>query len=176
MDERPTHWFEDRAVAPTSNNRKVLRENRAPTAKDAMGFGFLLVALLGSAWTTLIGILGIEVGVDEGPRVLAYLGTVAVSCAVIAAALGFSRRFKRAADVAFLTAGVLALAALTTFAILFGRDVRDENASALEAYIVALGGPVLMALAGALSIHARLNERKKREQTTRNSEGEHEDD
>jgi hypothetical protein len=145
--------------------------------KDTMGFGFLVVALLGSAWTTLIGIAGIAAGVDEGPHVLAYFGAVAALCAVIATAIAFSRGFKRAADVAFLTAGALAFAALTAFAILLGRDVRDVDGVALpiEAYIKALGGPVLMVLPGALSIHARLNERKKQGQTTRDSV-EHQDD
>ena len=106
----------------------------------------------------IVGIVGIEVGSDEGPRVLLYLGAAAVLCAVIAAALVFSRRFKRAADIAFLTAGFLALAALIPFAILFAGD---SSGFEPEAYIMVLGGPALMVLPGALSIRARLTERKK---------------
>jgi hypothetical protein len=136
-----------------------------------MGCGFLLVALLGSAWTTFVGIIGIGVGVEEGPHVLAYLGTVAILCVVITTTIALSRRFKRAAGVAFLTGGVIAFAALTRFAILFAGD---EGDFALEAYIVALGGPVLMLLPGALSIPATLNKRRLGE-TTRDSVDEDED-
>lgn len=117
-----------------------------------MGFGYLSVALLGSVWTTFIGIAAIESGTDEGQHLLLYGGAVAVSCAVIATAFAFSPRVKRVTDIAFLIAGIVALGALTTLAVPMGRD---ESGFAPEAYIVALGGPVLMMLPGVLSIHGR---------------------
>ena len=118
-----------------------------------MGFGFLVVALLGSAGTTLISVMMIAEGLDEGPLLLSYIAAVALLCGVGAAALALSRRFKRTAGAVFLGGGVVALGTLIAATIVVQNEL---GGLPLEAYLRALGGPVLMMLAGALDVRVTL--------------------
>jgi hypothetical protein len=131
-----------------------------------MGFGFLLVALLGSASTTLISVMMIGEGLDEGPLLLSYVAAVAVLCGVGAAALALSRRFKRMTGAVFLGAGVLALGAVIAATIIVQNGV---GGLPLEAYLRALAGPVLMILPGALDVRVTLRAERQGRDTPESS-------
>jgi cytochrome bd-type quinol oxidase subunit 2 len=124
-----------------------------------MNIGVLLVALFGSAWTTLIGAGFIQDNLQNGWVLSAILAALATVATVSAAAVGLSGRFKRAVSVAFLAAGLVALAAL---AVMTAIDQGDQGGMSLGGYGRILGGTVLMIVAGAVGVQAARGETEKK--------------